>query len=124
MKIDKVIPVLRIFDYKKAIEFYIDWLGFKVNWEHTFDDNAPVYLEIEKDGLIIHLSEHHGDGTPGTNVFVWCDGVEEFHKKIIDKKYKYNKPGLEKTFYGSLAVTVIDPFHNQIIFNEKTEHTQ
>jgi hypothetical protein len=25
----KVIPVLRIFDYKKAIEFYIDWLGFE-----------------------------------------------------------------------------------------------
>lgn len=119
MKVEKVIPVLRIFDYKKAIEFYIDWLGFKINWEHTFDDNTPVYLEIEKDGLIIHLSEHHGDGTPGTNVFVWCNGVEEFHKEIINKKYKYNKPGLEKTFYGALSVKVIDPFHNQVIFNEK-----
>lgn len=120
MKVEKVIPVLRIFDYKKAIEFYVEWLGFKINWEHTFEDNTPVYIEIEKDGLIIHLSEHHGDGTPGTNVFVWCEGVEEFHKGIINKKYKYNKPGLEKTFYGSLAVKVIDPFHNQIIFNEKT----
>lgn len=119
MKVEKVIPVLRIFDYKKAIEFYIDWLGFKINWEHTFDDNTPVYLEIEKDGLIIHLSEHHGDGTPGTNVFVWCNRVEEFHKEIINKKYKYNKPGLEKTFYGALSVKVIDPFHNQVIFNEK-----
>jgi uncharacterized glyoxalase superfamily protein PhnB len=111
---------LRIFDYKKAIEFYVDWLGFKINWEHTFDENTPVYLEIERDGLLIHLSEHHGDGTPGTNVFVWCNGVEEFHKEIINKKYKYNKPGLEKTFYGAMAVKVIDPFHNQIIFNEKT----
>jgi uncharacterized glyoxalase superfamily protein PhnB len=124
MTIIKVIPILRIFDYKKAIEFYIDWLGFKINWEHTFDDNTPVYLEIEKDGLIIHLSEHHGDGTPGTNVFVWCDGVEEFQKEIINKKYKYNKPGLEKTFYGSLAVKVIDPFHNQIIFNEKIKESK
>jgi uncharacterized glyoxalase superfamily protein PhnB len=124
MTIIKVIPILRIFDYKKAIEFYIDWLGFKINWEHTFDDNSPVYLEIEKDGLIIHLSEHHGDGTPGTNVFVWCNGVEEFQKEIINKKYKYNKPGLEKTFYGSLAVKVIDPFHNQIIFNEKIKESK
>lgn len=124
MTIIKVIPILRIFDYKKAIEFYIDWLGFKINWEHTFDDNSPVYLEIEKDGLIIHLSEHHGDGTPGTNVFVWCNGVEEFQKEIINKKYKYNKPGLEKTFYGSLAVKVIDPFQNQIIFNEKIKESK
>ena len=121
MKIEKVIPVLRIFDYKKAIEFYVDWLGFKINWEHTFDENTPVYLEIEKDGMIIHLSEHHGDGTPGTNVFVWRNDVEEFHKEVIGKKYKYNKPGLEKTFYGAMAVKVIDPFHNQIIFNEKTD---
>jgi len=120
MIIEEVIPVLRIFDYKKAIEFYVDWLGFKINWEHTFDENTPVYLEIERDGLLIHLSEHHGDGTPGTNVFVWSNGVEEFHKEIINKKYKYNKPGLEKTFYGAMAVKVIDPFHNQIIFNEKT----
>ena len=120
MNVEKVIPILRIFDYKKAVEFYIDWLSFTINWQHTFDENTPVYLEIERDGLIIHLSEHHGDGTPGTNVFVWCNGVAEFHEEIIKKNYKYNKPGLEKTFYGSLAVTVIDPFHNQIIFNEKT----
>ncbi len=124
MTIEKVIPILRIFDYKKAVEFYIDWLGFKINWEHTFDDNTPVYMEIEREGLLIHLSEHHGDGTPGTKVFIWCKGVEGFHKEIINKKYKYNKPGLEKTFYGSLAVTVIDPFHNQVSFNEKIDDTK
>lgn len=124
MKVEKVIPILRIFDYKKAIEFYVDWLGFKINWKHTFDNNTPVYIEIERDGIIIHLSEHHGDGTPGTNVFVWCNGVKDFHTEIINKKYKYNKPGLEKTFYGSLAVTVIDPFHNQVIFNEKIDDSK
>ena len=39
MKAEKVIPVLRIFDYNKAIEFYVDWLGFKVEWEHHFEDS-------------------------------------------------------------------------------------
>lgn len=124
MIVEKVIPVLRIFDYKKAIEFYVDWLGFKINWKHTFDNNSPVYMEIEREGFTIHISEHHGDGTPGTNVFVWCKGVKDFHTEIINKKYKYNKPCLEKTFYGSLAVKVIDPFHNQIIFNEKIDDTK
>ncbi|WP_394332219.1 glyoxalase superfamily protein [Parapedobacter koreensis] len=28
----KAIPILRIFDHDKAVEFYIDWLGFQVNW--------------------------------------------------------------------------------------------
>ncbi len=121
MQVEKVIPVLRIFDYKKAIEFYVDWLGFKINWEHTFDENTPVYMEIERDGLMIHLSEHHGDGTPGTNVFVWCNGIKDFHTEIMNKKYKYNKPGLDETFYGALSLKVIDPFHNQVIFNEKID---
>ena len=119
MKAEKVIPMLRIFDYNKAIEFYIDWLGFKINFEHTFHEGAPKYIEVERDGIIFHLSEHHGDGTPGTHVFIWCDGVKDYHTELINKKYKYNRPGIEETFYGALAFTVNDPFNNKISFNEK-----
>ena len=124
MTVEKVIPVLRIFDYAKALEFYRDWLGFTIQWEHTFEENAPVYFEVTKNGITFHLSEHHGDGTPGTHVFVWCTGVKDYHEELINKKYKYNRPGLEKTFYGALSFTVNDPFNNKISFNEKIEeHT-
>ncbi len=71
MKVLQTIPVLRIFDYAKAIEFYIGWLGFSIVWEHHFEENTPVYMEVTKDALTLHLSEHHGDGTPGTHVFIW-----------------------------------------------------
>ena len=125
MTIQKVIPVLRIFDYNKAVEFYVDWLGFKINWEHHFEENTPVYMEVEKDEIIFHLSEHHGDGTPGTHVFIWCEGVKDYHTELINKKYKYNRPGIEETFYGALAFTVNDPFNNKISFNEKLpEHKE
>src|SRR5690242_19533244 len=97
MTIQKVIPVLRIFDYNKAVEFYVDWLGFKINWEHHFEENTPVYMEVEKDEIIFHLSEHHGDGTPGAHVFIWCEGVKDYHTELINKKYKYNRPGIEET---------------------------
>ncbi len=119
MNVQKVIPVLRIFDYRKAIEFYVDWLGFAIEWEHTFDDNAPVYMEVIKDGITLHLSEHHGDATPGAKVFIWCTGLKEYHEILINKKYKYNRPGLEETFYNAWSVEVNDPFNNRIIFNEK-----
>ncbi len=124
MTVQKTIPILRIFDYKKAIEFYVDWLGFKIVWEHIFEENTPVYMEVERDGVTLHLSEHHGDGTPGTHVYIWCnDGLKEFHQEIIDKKYKYNRPGFEETFYGTWSVTVNDPFDNKICFNEKRPET-
>lgn len=121
MKVEAIIPVLRMFDYQKAKEFYVDWLGFDILWEHTFDENFPVYMEVQRDNIKFHLSEHHGDGTPGTHVFIWCDEIESFHKEISVKNYKYNKPGLEKTFYGALVFTVTDPFGNNIIFNQKLE---
>lgn len=119
MTVEKVIPVLRIFDYAKAIEFYIDWLGFNIIWEHHFEENTPVYMEVEKDGITLHLSEHHGDGTPGTHVFIWCNGVKDYHEQLINKKYKYNRPGIGEQFYGALSFTVNDPFNNKISFNER-----
>jgi uncharacterized glyoxalase superfamily protein PhnB len=114
----KTIPILRIFDVPKALEFYRDYLGFTVAWEHHFDDHTPAYIEISRDGLTLHLSEHHGDACPGSTVFVWMTGIDEFHQSLHAKNYKYLRPGLETTFYGSKSVEVIDPFGNRIRFNE------
>lgn len=119
MKADQIIPVLRIFDYQKALEFYVDWLGFEIAWEHRFEENMPAYIEVKKENIIIHLTEHHGDASPGSSIFIWGEGVAEYHKELIDKNYKYNRPGLEKTFYDAVSFTVNDPFGNKIIFNEK-----
>jgi uncharacterized glyoxalase superfamily protein PhnB len=119
MTVQKVIPILRIFNYKKAIEFYVDWLEFKIDWEHTFEDNTPIYMQLSKEGITLHLSEHHGDSTPGARVYIECTGLKEYHQLLIDKKYKNNKPGLEKTFYGTWCMEVIDPFANRLTFNER-----
>lgn len=122
MKAEQIIPILRIFDYQKMLEFYIEWLGFEIVWEHRFEENMPAYLEVKKGNIILHLSEHHGDASPGSSIFVWGEGVAEYHKELIDKNYKYNRPGLEKTFYNAVSFTVHDPFGNKIIFNEKFDH--
>ncbi len=119
MEVISVIPILRIFDVAKAKEFYIDWLEFTVDWEHTFDENAPIYMQISKGNTALHLSEHYGDGTPGTGIFIWCTGLEAYQQKLLNKNYKYFHPGLETTFYNSLSMNIVDPFGNKISFNEK-----
>ena len=121
MKVEKVVPILRIFDYKKAIEFYVDWLGFTIEWEHVFEEGMPIYMQVSRDGISLHLSEHHGDTTPGTRIYIECIGLKEYHKELIDKKYKNNKPGLEKAFYGAWCMEVHDPFGNRLTFNEAIE---
>ena len=95
-----VVPILRIFDVAKADEFYLGFLGFKVDWDHRFDDNAPLYRQVSRGDLVLHLSEHHGDGSPGARLRVMMRGVEEFHREISARNYRYMRPGLERTPWG------------------------
>jgi catechol 2,3-dioxygenase-like lactoylglutathione lyase family enzyme len=117
----RVAPTLRIFSLEKAREFYLDFLGFKVDWEHRFAPEAPVYMQVSRGGVAFHLSEHHGDGTPGTHVYVYATGVAELHRELSDKNYRHNRPGLQRQEWGMLEVQVVDPFNNRITFGEPIE---
>lgn len=111
-------PIFRIFDYDKAIEFYVNWLGFKIDWEDK-PDNAPVYLQVSRDDIVLHLTEHHGDCSPGARVYIEnFQGLKAYHKELLSKDYKYNRPGVEKTFWKTKCMEVIDPFGNRLSFNE------
>jgi catechol 2,3-dioxygenase-like lactoylglutathione lyase family enzyme len=89
----RAIPVLRIFDRAKAKEFYLDFLGFRLEWQHRFADGAPVYLQIARGDLVLHLSDHHGDGSPGAVVYVRTTGLAAFHCEITAKNYPFMPPG-------------------------------
>jgi hypothetical protein len=114
----QVIPIFRIFDVAKAKEFYAGFLGFAVDWEHRFDDTAPLYMQVSRAGCVLHLSEHHGDCCPGSTVFVRMTGLDAFHQEVTAKNYGYLRPGVEHTFYNAKCMEVIDPFGNRIRFNE------
>lgn len=114
----QTIPLLRIFHVGKAKEFYVDFLGFQVDWEHRIDENAPMYMQISRAGCVLHLTGHHGDCCPGATIFVWMSGLDEFHLELTAKGYGFMRPGVEPTFYGARCMEVIDPFGNSIRFNE------
>jgi catechol 2,3-dioxygenase-like lactoylglutathione lyase family enzyme len=114
----RAIPVLRIFDVAKAKEFYVDFLGFRIDWEHRFADGVPVYMQIARGGLVLHLSEHHGDGSPGATVYVRTTGLQDLHREIMAKDYLLMRPGIERTPWHSKLMEVIDPFHNRLRFDE------
>lgn len=112
------VPVFRIFSEQKAREFYLDYLGFKVDWEHRFEEGMPLYMQISRGALVLHLSEHHGDACPGSTVYVRMRGVRDFHREISGKVYRYLRPDVEKRDWAEAEMTVIDPFGNRIRFGE------
>jgi catechol 2,3-dioxygenase-like lactoylglutathione lyase family enzyme len=118
IEFERAIPIFRIFSLEKAREFYVDFLGCKVDWEARFEADLPVYMQVSRDTLVVHLSEHHGDCTPGSHAYVITNGVRDLHRELNDKKYRHNRPGLDEQEWGMLEVTVIDPFANRITFGE------
>ncbi|WEG13444.1 glyoxalase superfamily protein [Pullulanibacillus sp. KACC 23026] len=114
--------ILRIFDEEKAKEFYLTFLGFKVDWEHRFEENFPLYMQVSYGDCIIHLSEHHGDCCPGGAIRIETENLELFHSKLLSKNYKYARPGIETTPWHTREVSIRDPFGNRIIFFENLQH--
>ena len=116
MKLGRVTPILRSFDEAKAREFYVDFLGFAVDWEHRFEPGTPLYMQVSKDGCILHLSEHFGDGTPGTYVRIEISNVDEFQQQLLAKHYRHARPGVMDTAWNTREMTIADPFGNKLIF--------
>ena len=114
----RTIPTLRMFSVEKAKEFYLGYLGFNLDFEHTFEPNTPVYMGVSRGDLVFHLSEHYGDGTPGACVYVLMQGVREFHAELAAKNYRYYRPHVEETPWDTLGMDLLDPFGNKLRFNE------
>ena len=116
MQFHAPVPILRIFDEAKARAFYIDWLGFQVDWEHRFGSDSPIYLQVSRGDCVLHLSEHHGDGAPGMYVRVRVDELEDYLAELQSRPYKYFRPSLQDQEWGTREMVVYDGFGNRVIF--------
>ena len=115
---DSTIPVLRIFSVEKAREFYVDYLGFAVDWEHRFEPDLPLYMQVSRDGMVLHLTEHHGDATPGSRIFIRIHGIAALHAEITGRDYRFLRPGIEDAPWGGRVMELTDPFGNRLTFAE------
>ena len=109
-------PILRIFDEARAREFYVGFLGFKIDWEHRFDPGLPLYLQVSRGGCVLHLSEHHGDCSPGAAMRIETADLDGLLAELLAKAYKFARPGIEETPWGSRDLSVKDPFGNRLTF--------
>ncbi len=111
----KSIPIFRILDYKEAIKFYVDFLGFSIDWEHRFDETAPVYLQISKDGLALHLTENERFQTQ-IIIFVETKGIDDYYRELLKRDSSVSE--VTKTPWQTKQMEIEDPFGNLLRFNE------
>lgn len=121
MNLGTIIPILRVFDEAKAREFYVDFLGFVVDWDHRFEPGLPLYCQISQGACVIHLSEHHGDCSPGAALRIETTALETYQQQLLAKQYKYARPGIEAMPWGRREMSIADPFGNRLIFASPKE---
>jgi len=116
VSLGRTTPILRIFDEAKAREFYVQYLGFDVDWEHRFEPGLPVYMQVSRDGCVLHLSEHHGDGSPGAALRIATTDLDELRAELASKHHTYARPGIEQMPWGTREMSVKDPFGDRLTF--------
>lgn len=114
------IPILRIFSEEKAREFYLGFLGFTQDWQHRFDATAPLYLQVTRGELVLHLSEHYGDATPGSALLIPVKDIAALQAELQARDYPYARPGIRDEDWGRI-LEVADPFGNRLRFWQRTD---
>ena len=121
MSLGAPIPILRIFDEGVARRFYVDFLGFTVDWEHRFEAGLPLYAQVSRGACVLHLSGHHGDATPGSAVRIEAPGLQTYLAELQSRGHPGARPGIEPQPWGMNEMRLTDPFGNRLVFFEHTD---
>lgn len=117
-RLTATVPILRSFDEQLAKDFYLRYLGFSLLFEHRFAPAMPLYFAVRRGTCELHLSEHHGDATPGSAVRIETGGLVALHAEVSERGHPGTMPGLEVQPWGFREMAVIDPFGNRLVFCE------
>ncbi|MCV7595408.1 glyoxalase superfamily protein [Micrococcus luteus] len=114
-------PILRVQDAALARQFYVDWLGFSIDFEHQFEPEMPLFIRVSRDETALGLSEHYGDGTPGSVVWIPTRALASYRGGLMKNPIGSQRPGIDPDAPGGPTMTIIDPFGNELRFCEPTD---
>jgi len=115
-KFQPPVPIFRSFNEQATRAFYLDFLGFKVEFEHRFEPETPLYLGVRHGACLLHLSEHYGDSAPGSSIRIDVPDVHEYCRHLNAKNYRHARPGVQKQDWGYYDMSIGDPSGNRLIF--------
>jgi catechol 2,3-dioxygenase-like lactoylglutathione lyase family enzyme len=110
-----VIPQLRITNAERSLAFYVDGLGFKVDWQHQFEPGFPRFFQITRAGQTIFLTEHIGDCEVGGAVYFNVPDARACHAEFQQRGVVATKEP-ENTPWETCEFMLTDPDGNKLRF--------
>lgn len=118
VRLDAVVPILRMYDVAATLRFYVDYLGCTLDWKDGGGADGPAYMQVSRGELTLQLSSHHDDGTPGSVVLVMVRNVDALHAELRARDYPYLNPAVEPGPANGRELQLVDPASNRIRFFE------
>lgn len=119
-----VTPQFRITDSRRSVPFYVDGLGFTIDWEHRFEPGFPVFMSLTRAGQTIFLTEHSGDCQVGGAAYFLVPDVDACHEEFVARGIVPAEAPADAP-WGAREMVVIDPDGNRLRFassiNDRTD---
>jgi hypothetical protein len=121
------IPVLRIFSEPSAMKFYLEFLGFTLDFGGpTTGGDSPFYGQISRPGATLQLTEQRYEPGPGATVDIWIAGLDGYREELLTKDLGVFGPALGvppigETHWGARVLPIPDPFGNNLRISEPTD---
>ena len=114
------IPVIRMLDEAKAKSFYLDFLGYRIDWEHRSSDvvDSPLYMQIHQGDSILHLNGHAESDAPVCEVRIPVENLDQYCEYLCAKTTGPEKPSVVDPRYEGRKsdMNLIDPSGNHLVF--------
>ena len=92
-------PILRVADVRASVDYYVNILGFKVDWD------AESIVSVSRDRCCIFLCE--GDqGNPGAWMWIGVPDAQALHDELVAKGARIRNP--PTNFWWALEMQVED----------------
>ncbi len=121
-------PFIKCSDMTRSLAFYSELLDFDVNLPPDPDPAAFMskYAQLVRDGSIVHLSAHAGDGVYGSVVYIRVGNVDDVYTATVDRGLPIvdddESPGiymqLTDQTWGMREFAVRDPDGNKVKYGQ------
>lgn len=110
-----VIPQLRITNAARSLRFYVENLGFTLDWQHQFEPSFPIFVQLTRRGQTIFLTEHTGDCQVGGAVYFIVPDAAQCLSDFVQQGVTPSNT-LADTPWGTREFLLTDPDGNRLRF--------
>jgi catechol 2,3-dioxygenase-like lactoylglutathione lyase family enzyme len=86
--VECIIPILRVNSVAASIRYYVDVLGFKVDWG---GEEESTFASVSRSGRAIMLCQGE-QGNPGTWLWIGVEDIEPLFTEYKTKGVKFREP--------------------------------